>query len=84
MNFLFQSRTFVPFTMIQGTALYFETGARMIHSDTFCVGNGPRLERLDTPCGPGSASPKFGLAAAVTVGEPATKGSIPGPHQGAS
>lgn len=71
------------FTMIQGTVLYFETGVRMIHGDTYCVGNGPRLESLDTPCGPGCASPKFELAAAVTLGEPATKGLIPGPHQSA-
>lgn len=42
----------------------------MIHSDTFCVGSRPRLESLDAPCGPGCASPKFGLEAALSLGEP--------------
>lgn len=57
------------FTMIQGTVLYFETDAWMTHSDTFYVGNGPGLRSLDTPCGLGCASPKFGLAAVVTLGD---------------
>ena len=65
------------FTMIQGTVLYAEIGVWMIHGDTFCVGNRPRLESLDVLCGPGCASPKFGLAAVVTLGNPA---AIPGPH----
>lgn len=57
------------FTMIQGTVLYFETDAWMTHGDTFYVGNGPGLRSLDAPCGPGCASPKFGLAAVVTLGD---------------
>ncbi|KAK2529101.1 Ntsr1 [Columba livia] len=56
-------------TVIQGTVLYFETDAWMTHSDTFYVGNGPGLRSLDTPCGLGCASPKFGLAAVVTLGD---------------
>lgn len=83
-EFSFSEQNICAFTMIQGTVLYFETGARMIHGDTFCVGNRPRLESLGTLCGPGCASPKFGLAAAVTLGRLATGGLIPGPHQGAS
>lgn len=42
----------------------------MIHSDTFCVGSRPRLESLDAPCSLGCASPKFGLEAALSLGEP--------------
>lgn len=42
----------------------------MIHSDTFCVGSRPHLESLNAWCGLGCASPKFGLEAALSLGEP--------------
>lgn len=70
--------------MIQGAVLYFETGERVIHGDTFCAGSGPRPEGPHAPRGRDGASPELGLAAAATPGRPAPTGLIAGPHRSAS